>query len=123
MVDIPENAVVREFKPTLHHELLQALKSDNPILAAIINLPEFQEQLEEQNELLKIVSLRRKLSVADELVDGAVEEIMAAAEMLAGLFLSNVAMSKATGMRTLDIETKQGHLKIVYTPPFGSAHK
>jgi hypothetical protein len=123
MVDIPENAVVREFKPSLHHELLQALKSDNPILAAITNLPEFQEQLEEQNELLKIVSLRRKLSVADELVDGAVEEIMAAAEVLATLFLANVSMSKATGMRTLKIDTKKGTMQIVYTPPFGSAHK
>lgn len=118
-----ENVQVREFKSTLHHDMLEAAKSDNPILAAIAALPEFQEQLEEQNELLKIVSLRRKLSVADELVDGAVEEIMAAAEILADLFLANVAMSKATGMRTLKIDTKRGHMQITYTPPFGSAHK
>lgn len=120
---LPPNVVIREFKANLHHAMVEATKSDNPILAMVASLPQFQEQMEEQTELLKIVNLRRKLSVADELVDGAVEEIMATAEILADLFLANVAMSKATGMRTVKIDTKRGQMQITYTPPFGSAHK
>lgn len=111
--------VIREFKPTLHHEMLTAAKSDNPILAAIANLPEFKEQLAEQDELLGIVNLRRRLSIADELVDGVVEEIMEISYMLADVFVKHVQLSRATGMRTLHINTPDGHLQITYTPPLG----
>ena len=111
--------VIREFKPTLHHDMLNAVKSDNPILAMIAGLAEFQEQLEEQNELLGIVNLRRRLSVADELVDGVVEEIMETASLLSTIFVKNLKLSRTTGMRTVHINTPDGNLQIIYTPPLG----
>lgn len=115
--------VIREFKPTLHHEMLNANKSDNPILAMIAGLPEFQEQLAEQTELMEIVNLRRRLSVADELVDGVVENIMETASLLSTLFVTHLQLSKATGMRTVHINTPNGHLQIIYTPPLGKGKK
>lgn len=110
---------IREFKSNLLQELSRATKSDNPMLAALVDLPEFQAQLEEQVELAAIVNLRRKLSVADELVDAAVEELMDGAMSLAAILLKHVKMNRATGMRTLDIDTPSGHLHIVYKPPLG----
>lgn len=110
---------IREFKGTLHRDLLTANTSNNPILAAIAALPEFQEQLAEQTELMGIVNLRRRLSVADELVDKTVEDIMASASSLAALFIVNLQLSQATGMRTLHINTPDGNLQITYTPPLG----
>ncbi len=119
VVIMDDEVRIREFKGTLHHELLRAMSSDNPILAAIRDLPEFQEQLDEQNELLGIVNLRRRLSVADELVDGVVEDIMATASLLTELFVQNVQLSRSTGMRTVKINTPNGHMTIMYEPPTG----
>lgn len=110
---------IREFKANLHHALSEAMKSDNPMLAALVDLPEFQKQLAEQTEMLAIVNLRRKLSVADELVDAAVEEIMDAAMALSAVLLKHVKLSKATSMRTLEIDTPSGHMKILFNPPMG----
>lgn len=112
---------IREFKSNLLQALTEASRSDNPMLAMLVDLPEFQEQLAEQVEMAAIVNLRRKLSVADELVDIAVEELMDASMALAAVILKHVKMSRATGMRTLDIDTPSGKLHIVYTPPIGRA--
>ena len=110
---------IQEFKSNLHHALYEAARSDNPLLAAIAQLPEFQKQLAEQTEMLAIVNLRRKLSVADELVDSAVEDIMDNSMALAAALLKHVKMSRATGMRTLEIDTPSGHMRILFNPPMG----
>ena len=117
------NVELRVFKPTLHHDLLEAAKSSNPLLAMIAELPEFQQQLEEQTELMGIVNLRRRLSVSDEMVDKVVEDIMETASLLSMLFVSNLKLSRETGMRTVYIDTPDGKLQITYTPPLGRGKK
>lgn len=112
---------VKEFKVGFYSTLVNASRSDNPLLSAIASTPEFQKALKEQAELFAMVNLRQRVSVSDELVDSTVSDIVELASNLAAIFKSSLTMSKATNQRTVRIETPSGHLSITYTPPMFGA--